>query len=404
MTTRQDRGFTVTGSILTVGLAVLLSACDEKPQQKVELPPPEVVVTEAVEQTVPLVMDFSGTVQSIRAIDIIPRVSGYIEKRYFTEGTTVKEGAPLYLIDPRTYHATLDSLQADLQKSKANLSFWQDELKRYTEASRSGAVSKEKVDESGSKVAEYEAQIAKNLADIERAKLNLSFTKIEAPFAGYIENTKINTGQLVQQQKDTLTSLVELDPIYVIFNISRTDGYEIQKLQLKGLAPAKREDFTGTVIMPDGSTYPHQGHVDFVSAQIDPTTDSIETRLVIANPLKTDGETTPVSLVPGQYVPVKLTVGHLPGAVVIPQVALVETQGGTHVYVVGDDDKVEARKVDLGVTYGHLQVIRNGVKQGDRVIVQGVQKVRPGMTVKVMTKSEAQKSEAQKPAKSAKSQ
>ena len=376
--------FAAAPAIFAIGLAALLSACEEEPKQKVAVPPPAVVVTEATKQTVPLVMDFSGTVQSVRAVEIIPRVSGYIEERYFAEGSEVKEGDPLYLIDPRTYQAALDSLEADLEKSRAQLAFWQSEVQRYTQASRSGAVSEEKVEATRSKVAEFDADIAKNLADIEKAKLDLSFTRIEAPFAGYIEDTKINAGQLVEQQKDTLTTLVQLDPIYVIFNISRTDAYEIQKLQLKGLAPKKREDFTGTVLLPDGSTYPHEGHVDYVSAQIDPTTDTVEARLVMPNPFKGRMGSATLVLIPGQYVPVKVTVGHIPDAVVIPQKALVETQEGTRAYVVGDDNTIEAREVAPGVSFEHLQVIKDGLKAGERVVVDGLQKVRPGLTVKVL--------------------
>lgn len=376
--------FAAAPAIFAIGLAALLSACEEEPKQKVAVPPPAVVVTEATKQTVPLVMDFSGTVQSVRAVEIIPRVSGYIEERYFAEGSEVKEGDPLYLIDPRTYQAALDSLEADLEKSRSQLAFWKSEVQRYTQASRSGAVSEEKVEATRSKVAEFDADIAKNLADIEKAKLDLSFTRIEAPFAGYIEDTKINAGQLVEQQKDTLTTLVQLDPIYVIFNISRTDAYEIQKLQLKGLSPEKREDFKGTVLLPDGSTYPYEGHVDYVSAQIDPTTDTVEARLVMPNPFKAQVGKATLLLIPGQYVPVKLTVGHIPDAVVIPQKALVETQEGTRTYVVGDDNTIEAREVTLGVSFEQLQVIKDGLKTGERVVVDGLQKVRPGLTVKVL--------------------
>ena len=166
-------------------------------------------------------MEFSGTIKAIKTVDVIPRVSGYIEERHFTEGTFVKKGDPLYLIDPRPYQARLDALMAQLKLDRASLAFWEKETARYTSLAKQGAASKEKMEGTVAKRDETRATVEKDQADIENAKLDLSFTST-APFDGRIQETRINVGNLVQQQRDVLTTLVEMDPVYVMFNINRS--------------------------------------------------------------------------------------------------------------------------------------------------------------------------------------
>ena len=236
-TTSQIRPIFRPWILAAVGLIVLLaSACDGKTKkQAVKPPPPDVSVIEVTQSAVPIVMEFSGTIKAKKIVDIIPRVSGYIDKRYFEEGTFVKKGDPLYLIDPRPYKSRLDAYNAQLELDQAGLVFWEKEIKRYTSLAKQGAASQEKKEGVMAKRDETRAAVDKDKADIENARLELSYTNITAPFSGRTQQTRINVGQLVHQQRDVLTTLVQIDPIYVIFSMSRRDVFEAQKLQEEGL-------------------------------------------------------------------------------------------------------------------------------------------------------------------------
>jgi len=359
---------------------LLLAGCGDKPKQKLELPPPDVRVAEVTQQKVPIVMTFSGTVKSIKTVDIIPRVSGYIEERYFEEGTVVKEGDPLYLIDPRPYQATLDAELAQLKEHEASAKFWKSEERRYTKLAKAGAGSVEDKEKAIARRAEVLANIEEDKANIENAELDLGYTNITAPFSGRVQETRINVGQLVHEQQDVLTTLKQIDPIYVVFNVSRRQIDRIQRLRREGLAFESWRDFIVEVELADRSRYARPGKMNYISAQINPTTDTLEFRATFPNPFEKLAQ---IALVPGQYAPVILTVGEDPNTLLVPGPALIESQVGTQVYVVTKDNKVESRTVEVGQAYKQQWIIKKGLKKGERVIYDGVQKVRPGMEVKV---------------------
>jgi membrane fusion protein (multidrug efflux system) len=361
-------------------LLVLLAGCDDGTSSGAAAAPSpaEVVVAEVTQAAVPVTMAFSGTVQSVRAVEIIPRVSGYLEKRFFEEGADVKAGAPLYQIDPRPFQAMVDTYAAQLALDQANQAFWKNEAERYEKAVRSGAVSQEQYNEATSKAEEAAATVAKTQAQLNDAKLDLSFTDITALFDGRIQQTREHPGALVDQYRDVLTTLVQMDPVYVIFNVTRRQLYEIQTMQLAGKAPRFEQDAKVEVLLPNGSAYPKQGRIDFVSAEIDPTTDSLTVRAVVPNDFSHGREG---ALVPGQYVPVRLILGERPDALLIPQAALMQTQAGAQVLVVDQDDKAASRNVEVGAAYQGQWVIESGLEAGERVIVEGLQKAKPGSVV-----------------------
>lgn len=361
-------------------LLLLLPGCDDSGGSSAAAPPPppKVTVAEVAQGPVPIVMQFSGTVQSVKTVEIVPRVSGYIEKRSFVEGAEVKTGDPLYKIDPRPFQATLDQLNAQLAVNQANLAYWGDEAKRYGDAVQSGAVSAQEYEEATTKEQEARANVAETQAEIVNAQLNLSFTDIVAPFDGRIQQTRRYEGDLVDAYQDTLTTLVQVDPVYVIFNVTRRELFEIQAMQVQGLIGKLEESARIELTLPDGSAYGKQGKLDFISSQIDPNTDTLTFRAVIANDFSHSREG---DLVLGQYVPVRMVLGEQPDALLIPKPALLETQAGQQVYVVDEDNKVAVRTVEVAQPYKDQYVVKSGLKKGERVIVDGLQKVRPGRVV-----------------------
>lgn len=366
------------------GLSLLGAACDDKSKAKAKAqpPPPEVVVAEVKQETIPIIMPFSGTVKAVRVVNIVPRVSGYVDKRNFQEGTFVKQGDPLYVIDPRPFQTKLDGAQSQLKRTQASAVFWKKESDRYTRLAKAGAGSKEDEEKSIARYQEVLSTISKDKAEVENAKLDLEYTQVAAPFDGRIEQTRVHPGANVERQKTVMTTLVELNPIYVVFNLSRRQAAEVQALQKAGFAPEKLEAFEASVVLPNGDPYPHKGHLDFASTQVNPDTDTLTVRAIFPNDAKKANE---IALIPGQYVPLDLVAGHQPDAILIPQPALVQSEIGTHVFVLGKDDKVELRRVEVDRAYEQQWVIAKGLKKGEKIVVDGVQKVRAGMTVKIKT-------------------
>jgi membrane fusion protein (multidrug efflux system) len=363
---------------------LLLAGCGDKSKQTaVKPPPPDVQVDEVRKEKIPIIMTFSGTVKSIKTVKIIPRVSGYINKRYFDEGTIVRRGDPLYLIDPQPYQAELDAELAQIKVDEASAAFWKSEEIRYTKLAKVGAASIQNKEKAAARHLEMLANIDKDKANIKSAQLNLGYTKITAPFDGRIQETRINVGQLVHEQQDVLTTLKKIDPIYVIFNVSRRQTSHIQRLKREGLAFASWKNFNVEVKLADGTLYSRPGRLNYISVQINNSTDTMEFRAVFPNPIKDIGQ---IALISGQYVPVNLTVGEDPNTLLVPGPALIQSQVGTQVYVVNKNNKVESRTVEVGQAYKQQWIIKKGLKKGERVIYEGLQKVHPGDVVNIKSK------------------
>lgn len=393
MRTRTQDRFDFRPPAIVAGclLALLLAGCEEQKEAAPPPPPPEVVLAEVAQETVPIVLQASGTIKAVKNVAIIPRVTGYIFERYFTEGTFVDEDEPLYLIDPRPFEDNLDRLNAELVGQQATLEFWQSEDKRYSKLAKQGAASQEEAEGARAKMLAIKADIAATKVKIRNAELDVSYTKINAPFYGRIQQTRINVGNLVTKERDVLTNLVTMDPIYVIFQLSRSQVFEIQKLYRQERS-FEVDDMVVEVVLPDGQIFEKQGKVDFTSTEIDPTTDSMTIRGILDN--FRYQAVRDFDLIPGQYVPVRFTIGETPDALVIPQTAVVETQSGTHVYVIGADNKTEHRAVELGRTHGAKIIVAKGLKPGEKVVVDGVQKVKEGIEVKPVTPAKPGKDEA----------
>ncbi|MCH2183030.1 MAG: efflux RND transporter periplasmic adaptor subunit [Mariniblastus sp.] len=353
------------------------------PKPDITLPKePVVTVAEVTTKTIPRRFSFTGTLQAVKSVGIMSRVTGYLQSRDFVEGDIVKKDQLLYQIDPRPFQAQLDGAIASKAQNEAALEYWNIEVTRYTTLAKQGAGSVERKQSSVAKVAELKAAIQRDDANIVAAKLDLGYTRILAPFDARIQSTEINVGALVTENKDVLTTAIQVDPIYVLFNISRNQLSQIQALDLQTADesdPSWLENSQVTLILPDGKPYAEVGKVDYVSAQIDTNTDMLEFRAIFKNTFQGADE---VELLPGQYCPLTLDLGELKDALLIPQSALVQGQEGAQVYVLGSDNTVQPQNVVVGSDYEDSFVVLKGLKEGETIITEGVQKVQPGMKVK----------------------
>lgn len=342
---------------------------------------PAVTVYKVETKTIPRQLKFTGTLQAVKSVDIRSRVAGYLDSRDFVEGSIVKKDQLLYQIDPRPFQAQLDAAKAKKAQDVASLNYWEIEVTRFTALAKKGAGSLEQQQSSLARVAELKAAIERDNADIESAELNLGFTRITAPFTARIQATTTNVGALVKANTDTLTTAIQVDPIYVLFNISRKQLTQIQSLELQKTSdadPSRLENGSVTLLLPDGKPYSVNGKIDYVSAQIDSDTDMLEVRAVFKNTFTGADQ---VELLPGQYCPLLLDLGKIQDAVLIPQSALVQGQLGAQVYVVGADNKIQARNVVVGPEYENDFIVLSGLSPGTDIIQEGTQKVQPGMTV-----------------------
>lgn len=354
-----------------------------KDKEKVEVAPPKVIVAQVEKKTIPIYDLCSGNIDSVRSVQIIPRISGYIDNIYFKAGTVVKKGAPLYLIDPKPFKAKVDAVTAQLEYNKQKLKFAEIEANRYVLLFKENATSEEVMQNKVSIRDQLKATVAKNEADLEDAKLNLGYTSITAPFTGYIQKTNFYEGALVNRQQTVLTTLIQIDPMYINFSISRATGYKMQELKIENkLFPIDK--IVISVYLPDGTLYPEAGKIDYMSFLINESTDCVKLRGIITNKCK---DKDVYLLIPGQYVPIKMTYGELQGALLVPQAAVVESQVGAHVYVLGKDNKIVMRKVTPGNTVDAKIHIIEGLKDGESVVVQGVQKVKDGTVVDVVSEA-----------------
>jgi membrane fusion protein (multidrug efflux system) len=348
-------------SIVSCGVAMAQAAA----------PPPAVSVRPVMSRQVTATGSFVGRVTAIDKVDIVARVAGFIEERTFTEGQTVKKGDLLFRIEQDTYKAAVDQQKANVARAKATEVNANLQLERGKELVRNSNIPQSTVDQRAADESAAQAGILEAQAQLEQAQINLRYTEIRSPIDGRIGIATFTMGNLVQPSSGTLATIVSQDPIYVTFQVSERDLVNY-KSRVAG-SDGKDTHVTIHIKLPNGSEYPHPGLTNFFDVQVDSTTDTVTVRAQLPNPQGL--------LIPGGVVAISTERGPPKSALVVPQSAVQLDQAGRYVLVVDEAKKVEQRRVTTGVEQGRDVVVTNGLKEGELVIVEGIQKVRPGQVV-----------------------
>lgn len=340
-------------------------------------PPPEVSVAPVIEKRVKDWDEFTGRLQAVETVEIRPRVTGYIDKVAFTEGSLVKRGALLFVIDPRPYQAEYDHAAADVKRFKTALDLGRIELVRVQRLRDSGAVSEEELDERKSTVAQAEANVAGAEAALEAASLNLNFTRVTSPIDGRVSRAEVTRGNLVTGGSNggtLLSSVVSMDPIYLYFDADEQSYLRYTQMAHDGKQPSSRDAGSPVQVgLANEEGFPHSGTVDFIDNQLNPQTGTIRARAVLQNK---DGQFTP-----GLFARVQLLASGEYSAILIEDRAVNTDQNQKYVLLLGANNQIEYRKVTLGRVIDGLRVVREGLKPGDVIVVNGAQRVHPGVTV-----------------------
>src|SRR6202453_3274791 len=367
---------------LTIGTgilcaAALLSGCGKSGEAGQAPPPPQVSVATVLEKRVEGWDEFTGRFQAVETVEIRPRVSGYIDRVAFKEGALVKSGDLLFIIDPRPYQAEYDRAAADLKRYKTALDLARIESVRVQRLRKSGAVSQEELDERTSTVAQAEANVAGAQATLESAQLNLGFTRVTSPITGRVSRAEVTRGNLVTGGNNggtLLSSVVSMDPIYLYFDSDEQAYLRYIQLARNGPRTSPREAANPVHIgLANEEGFPHSGTMDFVDNQLNPQTGTIRARAVFANK---DGLYTP-----GLFARVQLVGSDEYDAILIDDRAVNTDQSQKYVLLLGPDNKVENRTIKLERVFDGLRIVREGLKTGDVIVVNGAQRVHPGLTV-----------------------
>ena len=355
-------------------------------------PPPEVSVVTVKGQPVVVATELPGRLEASRVAEVRARVPGIVLKRTFREGSDVKAGQALFTIDPAPYRAAYQSAEAAVAKAQANRAQAKQKVQRYKPLVETNAISKQEFEEAVTAEKQAAADVAAAKAAQESARINLSYASVTAPISGRIGRAQVTEGALVGQGTATpLATIQQLDPIYVNITQSATEALALQRAMRDGrLQKAGKEGAAVTVLMQDGEPYPHAGKLLFSDMTVDPDTGAIMLRATVPNPDN--------FLLPGMYVRARVEQAVQENAITVPQQAVQRTPEGAVVMVIGQDNKVTPRPVKTDSSRDDQWIISEGLKSGERVMVEGFQKAPPGTVVKPVPWKQASSEKDQAPA------
>jgi membrane fusion protein, multidrug efflux system len=369
-------------AVALLAATAALVGCARKPPEPVKTPPPVVVIDRPVAQKVNDYEDFAGRTEPVKVVELKSRVTGYLKKIHFKDGQDIEEGKKLFDIDDRTYKAELNRARATLSKAREHLKTATDTYARVKQSYDSGGESKDKFDLASGDMAEAVAEVEAQVAAVDLAETNLRFCHITAPFDGRLSKRLVDEENLVKADETALTTIVRLDEVYATFDIDERTVMRVRNLIRKGAMTSSRvQPIVVQIALADDDDFTLSGQIVFSDNQIDAGTGTLRVRASIANPRLT---TPPwYMLSPGQFVRVRVPIGPPRDAVLVPEKAIGSDQGQRFVFVVNAENTVQRRNVRVGQQYGQMRVIEDGVvTPSDRVIVDGLLRVRPGAEVK----------------------
>jgi RND family efflux transporter MFP subunit len=367
--------------------ALLLTGCEQKNAYKPP-PPPKVTVAKPVQKAVTDYLEFTGNTQAIYTVQLRARIEGYLDALHFQDGADVKKGDLLFSIQQDQYQAQLQQAEAEVATQKAALDHAETEFKRYSRLYEQKAAAATDVDNWRFQWDSAKAALMNAQAQVDLAKLNLSYTRVTAPFSGRMGRRLVDPGNLVGAggQETTLAEINQIDPIYTYFTISEIELLRVRKLQQEaGGGDYRTRPVPVYAGLANDQGYPHEGRIDFAGITVDPSTGTLLLRAVFPNADR--------AVLPGLFVRLRVPVGREANAILVPEVALGLDQIGRYVLVVNDKNVVERHAVKLGQAFDTMRVIDDGLKGDERVVVNGLLRAIPGREVS----PEVQEAEAPKP-------
>ncbi len=359
-----------------ISLVVLLG-CSKKADKPAPRPmgPVEVGVVTIAAQPIKLEKELPGRTSAVRVAEVRARVNGIVQKRLFDEGSDVKENQPLFRIDPAPYTATLDAAKAQVARGEATVAAARSLADRYQKLIEGNAVSKQELDDAVAKLKTAEADLAAARAAVKRASIDVGYTTVTAPLSGRIGRAEVTEGAYVQAQSATLLATIQqIDQLYVDLTWSSTEAMRLRRAVESGELKTESGQAKVVLILEDGREYGEPGTLQFADVTVDATTGSISLRAVFPNPRR--------ELLPGMFVRARIEEGTQPNALLVPQRAVSRDQAGRpYALVVTAANKVERRPLATDREVGDAWLVTSGIAAGDRVIVEGLQKVRPGADV-----------------------
>ena len=361
-------------ALAAVAAVAALAGCEDK-NTFVAPPPPKVDVATPVQRAVTRYVEATGNTAPIKSVDLVARVQGFLQSIDYQDGTFVKQGTQLFTIEPETYKLKLDQAQAAEAGAQASLRQAEADFKRQSDLVQRQAVSQATLDTSTSTRDNAQANLQQAQANTRLAEINYGYTKVSAPFDGIVSAHMVSIGELVGVASPTqLASIVAMDPIFVNFTVNEQDVLRIRaEAARRGLTAADLKQFPIEVGLQTETGYPHEGKLDYVAPTINQSTGTLAARGLVPNDKRV--------LLPGYFVRVRVPFDQEKAALLVPDTALGSDQGGRYLLVVGSDNIVEQRKVQIGPVDNGLRVIENGLKPDDRVVIAGLLRVIPGQKI-----------------------